>query len=109
MKSPYYVATVVNAYKKAVEEIFDINTIENKYQNKENNLVNDNISQRQGGSLQEKSYNNDTKYQEFVNTDDLKNNQSVINDSQSQKCDNMNNCTPGNINKKLIQTEAFAC
>ena len=32
MKSPYYVATVVNAYKKAVKEISDINNSDSTYQ-----------------------------------------------------------------------------
>lgn len=105
MKSPYYVATVVNAYKKALEEVvnFNINNV-NMDENKDM-CINDTLSQNDCNILGNVSAVNDTLTQITTNNDSASQSGADNNDTKSQKCENVNTCVNYNFDKKLVKTD----
>ncbi len=105
MKSPYYVATVVNAYKKAVEEIFNSQQNDTDNQLNKNLSINDTISQNDTTKTNNMSNINENKYQIKNNNDNVSQNNDIVIDNQFQIDEEMNICATDNINKKLVKTD----
>ena len=105
MKSPYYVATVVNAYKKAVEDVLN-DSNSNTNDNENNNITNNDIvSQLHYCKLDQISNKNDTKYQTCDCFDNESQIECVVNDNKSQSYDKMHTCSNDNGCKKIVKTD----
>ena len=105
MKSPYYVATVVNAYKKAVADALNENNTNINYSVNNNIVDNDSISQLNSVKLDQISNENDTKYHICDCVDNKSQNECVVNDNISQKNKNMCICSNDNSCKKMVKTD----